>query len=608
MPRRYHGAGPRLNRLAGQGGGSGVTPLGRDIEPLARAARAALERAHAPYSRFPVGAALEVEGNGVVPGCNLENASLGLGMCAERVALSAAWARGLRPGRRLLIVTTAEDPTPPCGACRDAIRRLAPRTEVISVSANGRWQRWLPGDLLPAAPFEPAKPRLNPRASIARKRDGVALDTGEIEALVRGLVSGEVEPYQMAAFMMAVYLRGMDRRETCDLTRAMLASGAHLDLGSLPGPKIDKHSTGGVGDKVSIPLVPLAMSAGIRVPMISGRALGHTGGTLDKLDAIPGYRTRLPIGDLVALARDPGAFIAGQTGELVPADRIMYALRDVSATIESVPLIVSSILSKKLAAGLTGLVLDVKVGRAAFMPDRARAEDLARALVAVAGELGLPAVALLTRMEEPIGRCVGNALEVRESLLLLRDGDHESDLARLTLALGGLMAVLAGQVETMRAGVRLLEERLRTGEAAASCRRWLAAQGGDAGAVDDPERIVVSALRRTLSAQRDGWVAAIDGRLAGDLCVDLGGGRRRMEDPIDPRVGLEFHCRPGDAVRAGDPLVTLFLPDGAAEDRPVAGEERLVLVSDAPPAREPLLLALVTPQGVFDDPWDVPCG
>lgn len=584
-----------------------MEPWADDCEDLVRLARAAQARAHAPYSRFPVGAALEVEGAGPVAGCNLENASLGLGICAERVALCAAWAQGLRPGRRLVIVTAADDPTPPCGACRDALRRMAPGTEVISVSAAGRSQRWSPGELLPAAQVVRAGPRLNPRATIARKRDGFVLDTGEIDALIQGLVAGEVEPYQMAAFMMAVYLRGMDRRETCDLTRAMLASGARLDLGGLTGPRIDKHSTGGVGDKVSIPLVPLAMSVGICVPMISGRGLGHTGGTLDKLDAIPGFRTRLPVTALAALARDPGAFIAGQTDELVPADRVMYALRDVSATIESVPLIVSSILSKKLAAGLTGLVLDVKVGSGAFMPDRARAEELAWVLVTVAGELGLPAVALLTRMEEPLGWSVGNALEVRESLMMLRDGEPAAELAQVTLALGGLMAVLAGQARTMRAGAGLLEERLRSGEAAACCRRWLTAQGGDPAVVDDPEHIAVADQQRTIAAPRDGYVAAIDGRLAGDVCVELGGGRRRMEDPIDPRVGLVFHRRRGDRVKAGEPLVTLYLPDGARGDQPVAGEDRLVALSDGPPPPQPMLLALVTPRGIFSDPWDVPC-
>ncbi len=584
-----------------------MEPWAQDGEDLVRAARTAQARAHAPYSRFPVGAALEVEGAGIVAGCNLENASLGLGMCAERVALCAAWAQGLRPGRRLLIVTPAEDPTPPCGACRDALRRLAPHTEVISVGASGRRQRWLPGELLPAVQAGRPGPRFHPRAAIARKRDGLALETGEIDALIRGLVAGEVEPYQMAAFMMAVYLKGMDRREMCDLTRAMLASGARLDLGELASPKIDKHSTGGVGDKVSIPLVPLAMSVGICVPMISGRGLGHTGGTLDKLDAVPGFRTRLPIDALASLARAPGGFIAGQTGELVPADRVMYALRDVSATIESIPLIVSSILSKKLAAGLTGLVLDVKVGRGGFMPDRARAEELARALVDVAGELGLPAVALLTRMEEPLGASVGNALEVRESLLILRDGESATELAQVTLALGGLMAVLAGLAPTMRSGVRLLEERLRSGEAAACCRRWLAAQGGDPAVVDHPERIAVAERRRTIAAPRDGYLAAVDARLAGDVCVDLGGGRRRMEDPIDPRVGLVFHRRRGERVQAGEPLVTLYLPEGVGADRPLAAEERLVVLADDPPAPQPMLLALVTPRGVFADPWDVPC-
>jgi pyrimidine-nucleoside phosphorylase/thymidine phosphorylase len=285
----------------------------------------------------------------------------------------------------------------------------------------------------------------------------------------------------------------------------------------------------------------------------------------------------------------------------------MYALRDVSATIESVPLIVSSILSKKLAADLTGLVLDVKVGRGAFMPDAARAEELARTLVDVAGELGLPAVALLTRMDDPIGRTVGNALEVRESLELLGGGETRADFRELTLALGGLMAVLAGRAPTMRAGARLLERGLRSGAAAAACRRWLAAQGADPDVVGEPQRIEVSPRRRILRASRAGYVAAIDARRAGDLCVDLGGGRRRMEDAIDRSVGLEFHCQRGGAVDAGDPLVTIHLPRGASSEDAVPGEEELVSLADAAQPVPATILSLVTPRGVFAEPWDVPC-
>ncbi len=577
-----------------------------DIERLVSIAREAMGRAHAPYSGFPVGAALEVEGADPVCGCNLENASLNLGMCAERVALLAAWARDLRPGATMVIVSGAPDPISPCGACREALAHFAPHLSVISVSASGRRRRWGAADLLPQPQAAPAQRELNPRRWIAKKRDGRSLATEEIDGLMRALTAGDVEPYQMAAFMMAVYLQGMNRRETGDLTRAMLASGARLQHDPALTPRIDKHSTGGVGDKISIPLVPLVLSAGVRVPMISGRGLGHTGGTLDKLDAIPGYRSRLPIDALQALVRDPGAFIAGQTRELVPADRIMYALRDVSATIESIPLIVSSILSKKLAAGLTGLVLDVKVGRGAFMPDRTRAEELARALVEVAGELGLPAVALLTRMDEPIGATVGNALEVRESLAFVRGEPTAPDLVDLTLALGGAMVALAGKARTAAEGAALLDRLRRTGQCAEACRRWLAAQGADPRVVDRPESVRVSSLTRTVSATRDGFVASIDARRAGYLCVDLGGGRRRMEDRVDPTVGLMLHRKVGDAVQAGDPLFTLHLPESAAADQAVPGEEKLVFLAEAPPTTASPLLALVTPRGVWEDPWNVP--
>jgi pyrimidine-nucleoside phosphorylase/thymidine phosphorylase len=506
----------------------------------------------------------------------------------------------------MVLVTRASEPTPPCGACREALRAFAPQLTLVSVTAAGDQQTWAVPDLLPE-PAPAARPgAIDPRLWIARKRDGHELATDEIRALVAGLVRGEVMPYQMAAFMMAVFWRGMSRREICDLTAAMLASGTRLDHGSLPGARVDKHSTGGVGDKISIPLLPLALAAGLRVPMISGRGLGHTGGTLDKLDTIPGYRSRLPVERLVGLTRDPGGFIAGQTAELVPADRIMYGLRDVSATIESVPLIVSSILSKKLTAGLTGLVLDVKYGRGAFMPGRAQAEHLASVLVAVAGDLGLPAVALLTRMEEPIGRAVGNALEVREGLQLLTDGDPSQDLRELTTALGGLMMALSGMVPTMAAGAERLEALRAGGRGAEMARLWIAAQGGDPAVVSSPDLLEVAEQRRVVTAQEDGYVQRIDARRAGELCMQLGGGRRRAEDPIDGGVGLWLHCQRGVSVRRGDALFTLHLPEGASADEAIAGEADLVQIAASPPAPASLVTALVTTRGVFEDPWNVP--
>jgi len=573
---------------------------------LEAAAWDAQGRAHAPYSGFAVGAAIESTDGEIVNGCNLENASLGLGLCAERVALFRLVALGKEPGAHLVIVTDTQDPTPPCGACREVLRALAPNTTVTSVAASGARMDWAPGALLPAPAPRGAGSGLEPRAFIADKRDGRELSEEQIHGIIQGLLQGEVEPYQMTAFMMAVCWRGMNRRETSDLTRAMLSSGARLDLSAVPGPKLDKHSTGGVGDKISIPLFPLALAAGLNVPMISGRGLGHTGGTLDKLEAIPGYRTHLPVSGLEELVRDAGGFIAGQTGELVPADRIMYSLRDVSATIESVPLIVSSILSKKLAAGLTGLVLDVKFGRGAFMPDRNHAERLARVLVDVAGDMNLPALALLTRMDDPIGFEIGNALEVIESLRLLTEEEAAEDLRQLTLALGGLMVALAGKAGTMREGAERLERLRRGGEAAEAARKWIAAQGGDPRVVSAPDRLEISDIKRTIRAPADGWVIGVDARRIGQLGVRLGGGRARVKDPIDRRVGIRLHRKRGDRVEAGDPLCTFLLPAGSSPDRPVKGEEELYEIGPEAPMPVDVIVALVTPTGVFEDPWDVP--
>jgi pyrimidine-nucleoside phosphorylase len=605
-----HSPGAPAGPAFGQGGDRVTQPAretgGAHETELVSAAWAALARAHAPYSRFPVGAALATADGGIVTGCNLENACLNLGLCAERVALFGALARGLRPGRLLVVATRTAEPTAPCGGCRQALRELAPATEVLSIALDGRSRRWPARGLLPGSPRPRASGRsFDPRGLIARKRDGLALTREEIRDLIHGLTTGEVEEHQISAFMMAVYLRGMDARETRDLTEAMLASGSRLDLASIPGPKIDKHSTGGVGDKLSLPLLPLALAGGVRVPMISGRGLGHTGGTLDKLESIPGYRTALPIERLQALVLDPGGFIAGQTGELVPADRIMYALRDVSATVASEPLIVSSILSKKLAAGLTGLVLDVKFGRGAFMPDLPHAERLARLLVDVAASLGLPAVALLTRMDAPIGACVGNALEVRESFAFLDGGHGASDLRELTLALGGLMLALGGGAHTMEEGARKLAAGLTDGRALAIAQRWIAAQGGDAGVVVDPARLPVSACQRVVPAPAGGCVTDIDARAAGELCVRLGGGRRHAGDSVDAGVGLELLRRRGDRVERGDPLLRLYLPAGASPEQPVPGEDAIFSIGPGPVVIESAIAALVHRAGTSDDPWNV---
>jgi len=570
-------------------------------QDLLKVAKDALSRAHAPYSRFPVGAALESESGEVVAGCNLENASLSLGICAERVALFSLLSRGLRVGRRILITSLAPEPIAPCGACREALRQLAPGLEVIATAPDGVRRRWLIDELLPSALPSQGFHTFNPREVIARKREGQALSRDEIRSLVSGLQDGTTETYQMTAFMMATYFRGMTPVETQELTRAMLESGSVVDLSHLPGPKVDKHSTGGVGDKISIPLFPLCLAAGLKVPMLSGRGLGHTGGTLDKLDSIPGYQSRLPIERLVSLTEELGGFIAGQTAELVPADRLMYALRDVSATVESVPLIVGSILSKKISAGVTALALDVKFGRGAFMPTYDRAAELAQALVSVAVELGLPSVALLSRMDAPIGAAVGNALEIRESMALLRNEPVPSDLRSLTITLGGLMLVLGGQVETVAAGIDKMEACLANGAALEWAERWIRTQGGDPRVVSSAEWPSVSQHERVVTAAEAGYVSEIDPLQAGRVVTLLGGGRLRAQDPIDPRVGLWFHVGRGERVAAGQPLFSIYLPAGASRDDPVPGEEALLAIGDTCPPSSPLMPALVTPRGITPD-------
>jgi len=584
-----------------------MSQSGRKMDQqLELAAWEAMSHAYAPYSNFKVGAALETASGTVVTGCNVENSSFSLGICAERLAIFRALTLGEQPGPRLKVVTEAETPTPPCGACREILRQLAPQTEVVSLTRSGKSISWAAGELLPDALPAPDDIKAGPRQTIIRKRDGHELETDEIRGFIDGLISGSVTYYQMSAFMMAVYLKGMSQRETRDLTASMLASGTQLDFSHLDKPVVDKHSTGGVGDRISIPLFPLTLAAGLHVPMISGRGLGHTGGTLDKLDSIPGYRTKVPIETLNALVPKLGGFMAGQTGELVPADQIMYGLRDVTGTVSTIPLIVGSILSKKLAAGLNGLVLDVKFGRGAFMPDQERAEELARALVETAGSLKLPAVALLTRMDDPIGMTIGNALEIRESMELLGTATPAEDFRELTCALGGLMTSLAGLTRTMAEGAALIEEKRTSGAGAEMAKRWIEIQGGDPGVVENPELAKVSEVTADIPAAKSGYIQGVDALMCGELCVRLGGGRRRMEEAINTEVGIVLHKRRGDQVSAGESLATLYLPDPSAAQSAILDGAELFEIGEKPPTEKKQIVALVTQQGMFTDPWDVP--
>ncbi len=420
---------------------------------------------------------------------------------------------------------------------------------------------------------------------IERKRDGGQLTGDEIRTLIDAYTRDAVPDYQMAALLMAIFLRGMDADELAAWTDAMLRSGEVLDFSDIPGAKVDKHSTGGVGDKISLPLAPLVAACGVRVPMVSGRGLGHTGGTLDKLESIPGFSTRLPVERFREMVATLGISLIGQTEEIAPADRRLYALRDVTGTVPSIPLIASSIMSKKLAEGIDALVLDVKVGSGAFMRTVPEARRLAETMVAIGNGMGKKVVALLTDMSQPLGRTVGNALEVRESIEVLRGGGP-ADIRALTLALAEEMLRLGGAdpAEARRA--------LDDGRGLARFRQVVEAQGGDPRTVDDPDRLPRAAHVTPFAAPRDGYVTAIDARAVGVGAMCLGAGRARKEDAIAPGVGLVLEKRVGDRVARGEPLLFVH-HDGVGLDACHARLSDAFLIGDEAPAPLPLVLERV---------------
>ncbi|HSM92669.1 MAG TPA: thymidine phosphorylase [Anaeromyxobacteraceae bacterium] len=425
---------------------------------------------------------------------------------------------------------------------------------------------------------------------IHRKRDGQAIPAEEIAALVRGFTLGEIPDYQMAAFCMAVFFRGMDDAEVEALTRAMLESGDVLDLSEIPGRKVDKHSTGGVGDKISLPLAPLVAACGVRVPMVSGRGLGHTGGTLDKLEAIPGFRVDLPVERFRAQVAALGCCLIGQTARIAPADKRLYALRDVTATVESIPLIAGSIMSKKLAEGIDGLVLDVKVGGGAFMKTPEDARRLARALAAIGRGMGKRVTALLTDMSQPLGRAVGNALEVAESIEILRGGGP-ADVRALTVELGAEMLLLGDVEAALPAARAAVEAAIADGRGLALFRRIVEAQGGDPGVVDDPARLPRAGVLRDVPAPAGGVVEAIDAEGIGLAAMALGAGRARVEDRIDPAAGIVVHKRVGDRVERGEPLCTLHCGrSGEPPERAAARAVAAWRIGPGPAEAPPLLI------------------
>jgi pyrimidine-nucleoside phosphorylase len=433
---------------------------------------------------------------------------------------------------------------------------------------------------------------------IQHKRDGRALRPGDWAELIREYTAGRVPDYQMSALLMAVVWRGLAPDELAALTDAMLESGDRLRFDGLARPRADKHSTGGIGDKVSLLLAPMVASCGVAVPMMSGRGLGHTGGTLDKLESIPGFRTGLTLRETEAQVERIGCAMLGQTPEIAPADKRLYALRDVTGTVESIPLIAASIMSKKLAEGLNGLVLDVKTGSGAFLPEQPRALELARTMIELGRARGCPTVALLTAMDRPLGRSCGNALEVEEAIDGLR-GEGPADLMEVTYALGVEMLLLVGAARDAADARKQLEESVSSGRALETFRRIIEAQGGDPHVLDDPSLLPQAAEVEVFRAPRDGVVARVEPRRVGHAILELGGGRRTIEDAIDASVGFVIPAKPGDRVQAGEPLASVFTRNREGTELALQALREAIVIAEEG-TLTPLITHRVTAERVED--------
>jgi pyrimidine-nucleoside phosphorylase len=427
---------------------------------------------------------------------------------------------------------------------------------------------------------------------IAKKRDGGELSAAEIDFFIQGFTRDEIPDYQAAAWLMAVYLQGMSRQETIDLTLAMARSGQMLDLKDIAPLVVDKHSTGGVGDKTTIAVAPLVASTGLPVGKMSGRALSFSGGTLDKLESIPGFRADITTAEFLAQLQAVGLVVCGQTADLAPADGKLYVLRDVTATVSCLPLIASSIMSKKIASGADAIVLDVKVGRGAFMKTKAEATALARLMVEIGWGVGRQVRAILSDMSQPLGRAVGNALELKEALDTLH-GQGPPDFVEHCLSVAGQMLVLGGKARDAEAARTILLEALYSGRALAQFREWIAAQGGDLAAVDDPSRLPQATLVQDVPAPRTGCVAGIDAMEVGLTAMLLGAGRARKGDPVDHAVGVVLRAKIGDHVEGGQPLLTLHANDA---EKLAQARERLLAAytwSEEPVQAPPLVYEII---------------
>lgn len=401
----------------------------------------------------------------------------------------------------------------------------------------------------------------------------------EIDWLIISYTKGEIPDYQMAAWLMAVCLRGMSKSETIALTQAMMKSGDVLDLSRIKGTKVDKHSTGGVGDKVSLVLAPLVAACGCVVPMVSGRSLAHTGGTLDKLESIPGFRTNLSLEEFQTVLEQVGTAIISQTAEICPADKKLYALRDVTATVDSIPLIAASIMAKKLAEGIDGLVLDVKTGSGAFMPRLRQARQLAKLMVEIGRAMNKNVVALITNMSQPLGKTVGNSLEVKEAIAALK-GEQPPDLMEITLTLGEEMLLIAGIAKNRQQARRLLLRALVTGKALKKFQETIQAQGGNPDVVDKPELLPLARYKRDVLAEGSGFIRAIDAKQVGILGLEIGLGRKKLDDRVDPGAGFVFLKKVGDRVNKGDVLAEVYASENDKAEMAAARLTRCFAYSD----------------------------
>jgi len=432
---------------------------------------------------------------------------------------------------------------------------------------------------------------------IRRKRDGIELSVEELKGFFTAFAEGRLPEYQMAAFLMATCFRGLTPVELRTLVDLIINSGVRLDFSEIEGPKIDKHSTGGVGDKVSLVLAPLVASLGVTVPMMSGRGLGHSGGTVDKLESIPGFNVQPGLDAFRQQLERIGCALITQTDQITPLDKKLYALRDVSGTVESIPLIASSIMSKKIAEGIDGLVLDVKRGNGAFLPELDQSLTLAQTMISIGEMYGKQTVALLTAMDRPLGHAVGNAIEVEESIHVLR-GEGPSDLKEVTVALAVEMLLLAGWADARQARADL-EGALADGRAATKFQQIIEAQGGNPAVVDDPALLPQAQVRHVLEAKADGWIEAMDVRAIGDAAVQLGAGRATLDAVIDHSVGFLITAKTGDRIVRGQPIASVFATDESSAALAIEALHAAITVSDETPAPPlPLVSHRVTAEGI----------